>query len=209
MSAIGPQIPDTGIRALRATDAEIDEYLLARWSPRAMSGEPLADTMLWQLFEAARWAPSSINSQPWRFVYALRDTPAWEPMFDLLTDRNQRWVKHAAVLVAVLSVETDAASGRALRTHSFDAGAAWENIALQGSSLGLVVHGMSGLDYDRARTALNVPAGVTVEMMFAAGHPGKVADLPEDLQPKETPNGRRPVRELVSEGTYVPADTPK
>ena len=196
------------VRAFRKPDAEIEDYLLARWSPRAMSGAPLAEDLLWRLFEAARWAPSSINSQPWRFVYAHRDTPAWSPLFGLMTEKNQRWAKNAGVLVAVLSVESDAKSGRVLRTHSFDAGAAWENMALQGRAMGLVVHGMSGIDYDRARTVLQVPDGVSVEMMFAAGHPGEVSALPEDLREREKPNARWPVKELVSEGIYVPAVVP-
>ncbi|GIX46372.1 MAG: hypothetical protein KatS3mg131_0583 [Candidatus Tectimicrobiota bacterium] len=96
----------------------------------------------------------------------------------MLTPNNQLWAKNAAVLIVVVSKNTLDRDGSPARTHSYDAGAAWQNLALQGSLLGLVVHGMQGFDYDRAREVLGVPPGYTVEAMIAVGRPGNKAELP-------------------------------
>src|SRR5437868_1543418 len=90
----------------RKADYPIEELLLRRWSPRALSGEPLSEQELCTLFEAARWAPSTYNEQEWRFLYARRDTPQWQQFFELLMEANQAWCKRAAVLVVVLARKT-------------------------------------------------------------------------------------------------------
>jgi len=184
----------------RIADHEIDPLFLRRWSPRAMDGRPLSHVDLLKLFEAARWAPSSGNAQPWRFVYARAGTPYFDKFFDLLVEGNKPWCARAGALVVALS-RKKSADGRELRTHSFDTGAAWMSLALEGSLLGLVVHGMEGFDYARARTALSVPEEYAVEAMIAIGYPGKLEDLPEKYLGRETPNGRRPVSESVFEGS--------
>ena len=199
-------MPDA-VRTIRHPDAPIEELLLGRWSPRAMSGEPIADAELARLFEAARWAPSSGNSQPWRYVYGRRGTPAFDVLFGLLTEGNRRWAGQGALLAVVLAVDVDPRNGKVLRTNAYDAGAAWENLALQGCAMGLVVHGMQGFDYDRARSELQVPDGVSVLAMFAIGRPGASAALPEDLQKREVPSQRNPVATFAFEGIY-PAAAP-
>jgi nitroreductase len=186
----------------RKADYPIDSVFLDRWSPRAMSGEPITEEELFTLFEAARWAPSSYNNQPWRILYARRDTPHWPPFFDLLVEFNQTWAKNAAALVLFISKTTFDHSGEPAATHSFDTGAAWENLALQATLKGLVVHGMQGFDYDKARTALNIPEGFNVEAMAVIGKPGRKEDLPERLQERETPNDRRKLNETAFEGPY-------
>lgn len=180
----------------------IESYIRDRWSPRAMSGKPLDHNAFMQLMEAARWAPSSYNNQPWRFIYAHRESEAWNTLFNLLDPFNQTWCKNAAVLVVAVSRNTFEYNGNPARTHSFDTGSAWENAALQGSAMGLVVHGMEGLDYDRAKTELHIPDGYTIEMMFAVGHPGKKEDLPKELQEREFPSERRPIEEIAFEGIW-------
>jgi len=155
----------------RTSEYIVDDVFINRWSPRAMSGEPITDEKLFSLFEAARWAPSSHNNQPWRFIYAKRDTEYWEKLFDFLVEGNQAWVKNAAAVVVAISKSVSDYNGSFIRTHSFDTGAAWENIALQGSLNGLVVHGMSGLDYDKATSELDLTDDYKVEMMFAVGKP--------------------------------------
>lgn len=187
----------------RKSDYPINPLILNRWSPRAMSGEPIIQEELMQLFEAARWAPSSYNNQPWRFIYAYRDTLEWNKFFDFLVPFNQEWAKDAAVLVVIISAKNFDYNDKPSRTHSFDTGSAWQNLALQGSSMGLVVHGMEGFDYDRARKELNVPDNYTIEAMCAIGRPGKKEDLPEQMQEKETPSGRKPVSEFIFEGTFT------
>jgi nitroreductase len=167
-----------------------------------MSGEKLAPAELMKLFEAARWAPSSGNNQPWRFVYAHRDSPHWDRLFGLLVQGNQVWCKNAGALVVVLSKDTRDFDGKPARTHSFDTGAAWCSLALQGTLSGLVVHGMEGFDYDRAKTELGVPHGYSVECMIAVGKPGNKEDLPEKLRAREEPSTRKPLPETVFEGAF-------
>src|SRR5215468_9437686 len=125
---------------IRKADYAIEPLLLDRWSPRAMSGEEISHEELMRLFEAARWAPSSFNAQPWHALYARRNTEHWQTFFDLLVDANKTWAKNAAALVVFISrqIFDDEPSV----THSYDCGAAWENFALQGFRQGLVVHGM-------------------------------------------------------------------
>ena len=186
----------------RVPDHEIDPLFIRRWSPRAMSGEPMSEADLMRLFEAARWAPSSNNGQPWRFIYARAGTPHFERLFSLLGDRNKAWCVRAGALIVAVSHNTFD-DGRTARTHSFDTGAAWMSLALQGSFMGLVVHGMEGFNYDRARTELGVPDDYTVEAMVAVGHPGRVEDLDERSRARESPNGRRPVQALIFEGRFA------
>lgn len=187
---------------MRKAQFPINELFISRWSPRAMSGEPISNQELMSLFEAARWAQSSFNNQPWRFVYAHRDTPAWQPLFDLMVLFNQEWAKRAAVLLVVLSHKNFEKTGKPSRTHSFDTGAACMNLALQGHLMGLVVHGMEGFDYDKARTALQVPQDYDVEAMFAIGKPGDVSVLPPEMQAREIPSDRKPVEAIIFEGRF-------
>ena len=167
-----------------------------------MSGESISQDELNVLFEAARWAPSAGNTHPWRILFAHRDSEHWSLFFGLLVERNQVWCRNAAVLLLFISRRTNEQTGRALITHSYDTGAAWENLALQGTLEGLVVHGMAGFDYARAKTTLNVPDDFQVEAMAAVGRPGPITVLPEDFQARESPNTRRPTTELVFEGLY-------
>ena len=187
----------------RRPDFEIDPIFLNRWSPRSMSGDEISQEVLFSLFEAARWAPSSNNNQPWRFIYARRNTARWPVFFDLLTEQNKIWAKNAAVLIVVVSKKTFDYNERPARTHSYDAGAAWENFALQGSLKALVVHGMQGFDYDRARTALNIPDVFQVEAMIAVGLPGRKEELPQALQEREMPSPRKNLSEIVMEGSFA------
>jgi nitroreductase len=185
----------------RVPDHPIDPKFTERWSPRAMSGQPVSVEDLMRLFEAARWAPSSGNFQPWRFVYARAGTPHFERLYDLLNPGNRTWCARAGALIVVLS-KTAFDDGRPARTHSFDTGAAWMSLALQGHAMGLVVHGMAGFDRDRARTQLGVPENFAVEAMIAVGHHGNVEDLDEKTRARELPSSRRPVSESVSEGKF-------
>ena len=185
---------------VRQADHPIDKLFLDRWSPRAMSGEEIPDVELMVLFEAARWAPSSNNNQPWRILYARRNTEYWPLFFNLLTESNQVWARNAAVLLVFISKTTFDHNNQPSITHSYDTGAAWENLALQGMLKGYVVHGMQGFDYELARTALNIPGEFNVEAMAAIGKPGNKGELPEGLQKRESPNNRRKLSETICEG---------
>ena len=190
------------IKEHRTTEHDITPLILNRWSPRALSGEEISDKELMALFEAARWAPSSYNNQPWRFIYAKRNTPHWNKLFSLMVEFNQNWTKNAAVLIVVTSKNTFDHNGKPSRTHSFDTGSAWENLALEATHRGLVTHGMEGFDYDRAKKELEIPNDYTVEAMIAIGKRGKMEDLPADMQKNEKPSTRRPLREIVMEGKF-------
>jgi len=186
----------------RKADHPVDELFLDRWSPRALSGEPVSEEDLLTLFEAARWAPSSYNNQPWRILYARRDTEHWPTFFGLLVEGNQAWAADAAALLVFVSKETFDFNGKPYPTHSFDTGAAWENLALQATLKGLVTHGMQGFDYERARAELRIPDGFRVEAMAAVGHPGDPARLPERLRAREVPSDRKPLSETICEGPF-------
>ena len=187
----------------RHADHPIDKIFLDRWSPRAMSGETIDEADLLVLFEAARWAPSSYNGQPWRILYARRQSGHWPLFFDLLVDSNKTWARNAAALLLFISKTTFDHNGQPSITHSFDTGAAWENLALQAALKGYVVHGMQGFDYERARTALGIPEGFRVEAMVAVGKPGDVEALPEQMRARETPSPRKPLAEIVCEGKFA------
>lgn len=187
---------------MRKAQYEILDLIMNRWSPRAMSGEKITQHELMSLFEAARWAPSSYNNQPWRFIYAMRETPQWETFFNLLAEGNQVWCKAGAVLICVISHRYFEYNGFVSRTHTFDTGAAMENFALQGFSMSLVVHGLEGFDYDRARAELNIPEGYDVEAMFVVGRRAPTSVLPQKLQERESPSNRKKVDEIVFEGKF-------
>ncbi len=185
----------------RTTKYDIDDSFLKRWSPRAMAGEKVSEEELMTLFEAARWAPSSFNMQPWRFIYAMRDTKEFDTLFSFLIDFNKDWCKNAGVLVVTISHKLDY-KGNPSVTHSFDTGSAWENLTLQASKMNLVAHGMSGLDYKTAKTKLGIPDDYNVEMMIAVGRHGKIEDLPENMRAGEKPSDRKPLEEIVFKGKF-------
>jgi nitroreductase len=184
----------------RKTDFPIEPIFIERWSPRALSPKEITDEELMPLFEAARWAPSSFNAQPWRFIYAKRNTEQWDTLFNLMVPFNQSWACNASALVLMVSYKYFPHSGEFSRTHAFDAGAAWQNLALQASQMGFIAHGMAGFDYDRARTELNISDDYEILMMIAIGRPGKVEDLPADLRSREEPSIRKPISTFAFEG---------
>ena len=187
--------------AIRHAAYPIDALFIDRWSPRAMSGEDIAEGELMSLLEAARWAPSSGNAQPWRMLYARRSGAAWPTFLGLLTEGNRAWAARAAALVLFVSRSVND-RGLATVTHSYDTGTAWGFFALQGFLKGYVVHGMQGFDYERARTELRIPAEFRVEAMAAVGWPAAKETLPAALQARESPNDRRPLEQTVFEGGW-------
>jgi nitroreductase len=142
-----------------------------------------------------------MNNQPWRMLYAPRSSSHWPLFFNLLEDSNKVWCARAAALLVVVS-KTTFDTGKPCRTHSYDSGAAWMSLALQGSQMGLVVHGMQGFDYERARSVLNIPEGYQVEAMAAIGRPGRLEELPEQLQAREIPSERRPLEQSICAGPF-------
>lgn len=195
------KIPEE-IKQNRKTEYKINPLILSRWSPRALSGVEISDKDLMSLFEAARWAPSSYNNQPWRFIYAKRNTEHWDRLFNLMVDFNKQWAKNAAALVVVVSHKNFEHNGKPSRTHGFDTGAAWENLALEAASRGLATHGMEGFDYEKARKELGIPDSYEVMAMVAIGKRGDKEELPKEIQEREMPGARKALKDIVMEGKF-------
>ena len=188
----------------RSPDHPIDTIFQDRWSPRAFDGETLPQADLLTMLEAARWAPSAYNYQPWRFVYAHRGDAKWQSFVDLLVPFNAGWAQHASALIFVLSdtmMEHGGAPSPA-HSHSFDAGAAWAQLALQAGRLGYQARGMAGIDFDRTRDHLNVPDRYRVEMAIAIGRPADPQNLPDDLRKGDNENNRRPIDQIAFAGSF-------
>jgi len=192
----------------RTADHDIEPIFLHRWSPRAFTGEPIPDDVLMSLFEAARWAPSAFNLQPWRFVYARRGSPDWDRLLSVLIEYNRAWAPGASALIYIISDRFRRKQGappEPLYTHSFDAGAAWAYLALQARHLGWAAHGMSGFDQAGAYAALGVPeADYRIEAAIAVGRPADKEVLPEPYRSREVPSDRMAASSFVFEGRFRP-----
>ena len=186
----------------RQADHPVEAIFVDRWSSRAMSGETISHDDLASLFEAARWAPSAFNEQPWRFLYATRDSSHWQTFFNLLAPANQQWCDKAGALIVIVSSKIYARNGKPNRVHEFDTGSAWGNLALQGVKMGLVIHGMAGFNAQKARVDLHVPESYDVLAMVAVGHQGDQSELPDGLRERDVPSGRRRIEETAMEGGF-------
>ena len=193
---------DPEVGKTRSTTYDVNSLMVNRWSPRSFANEEIADKELFSLFEAARWAPSSSNSQPWRFIYAKRNSKNWNDLFNLLIDFNKQWCADASALVVVVSRKNFENNGKPSITHQFDTGAAWENLAIQAVSQGLITHAMAGFDYEKARKDLDVPNDYEVVAMIAIGKRGPKEKLSPELQAREVPNVRKPLSEIVMDGKF-------
>lgn len=192
--------------ANRKPDHAIEPLFVNRWSPRAFDASPLAEGELLRMLEAARWAPSAYNLQPWRFVYALRDEPVWSTFVELLDDFNASWARQASALVVVVSDTVMPGDGerpdQPSRCHAFDAGAAWAQLALQATAQGYHAHAMAGVHFDEVHARLGVPDRYRVEIVVAIGKQALADDLPEALQQREVPSPRKPVSEIAFAGRF-------
>jgi nitroreductase len=192
--------------AARQPEYRIDPQFTQRWSPRAFTGEALDKGSLMTCLEAARWAPSGSNLQPWRFIYGLRGTPAFERLLGTRAQSNRVWAGQAGALVLVLSRTQRMVPGKdeaqPIVSHAFDAGAAWMSLALQAQALGLHAHAMGGFDRVMAREVLHVPQDHALHAVVALGRRGDASLLPAALQEREAPNARLPLSALVAEGDF-------
>jgi nitroreductase len=191
----------------RQASHPVDPLFLERWSPRAFDGSeiPLADLMT--MFEAARWAPSAFNSQPWRFLYARRGDADWNRFLSLLIPWNQSWAHSASALVYIVSdslpfIDKETGAPATSHTHSFDTGAAWASLALQATRMGYLAHGMSGIQHDLARAELGLPDRYRLEAGCAIGKRGDPAQLDEKLRAREHPGSRKEIEAFVFAGNF-------
>ncbi|MDF2439436.1 MAG: hypothetical protein JWN98_420 [Abditibacteriota bacterium] len=189
----------------RHADHEIDPLFLKRWSPRAFSSEPVDDAVLMSVFECARWAASSNNEQPWRFILARSEADR-KKFLDFLAPGNQVWAKAAPVLVLIVSKKTFDYKDRPNKTYQFDAGTASGYMSLGCALNGLIAHGMAGFDGDLARATLGILTNFEPIAVFAIGKQGDSSTLPPDLAAREVPSGRRPIAESIMEGHFIAPD---
>ena len=183
----------------------INPVFLERWSPRAFDGSNMPKEHLLTILEAARWAPSAFNLQPWRFLYAVRGDENWMRFKDMLIPWNQEWAESASVLLYILSdsmTETKWGGEQISHSHSFDAGAAWACLALQASLMSYHAHAMTGVDFDRARTDLGIPSRFRIEAAAVVGRIGDPAILSEKLRAREVPSSRKSVTEFAFSGNF-------
>ena len=190
----------------------VDPLFVDRWSPRSFTAEPVPDAALLSMFEAARWAPSASNAQPWRFLLSRRGDAAWGDFTGLLLPRNALWAANASALILILSAKLVERRGEIVEniSHGFDAGAAWANLAHQALLLGWHTHGIGGFDRAAARARLAVPDDYAIEAMVALGRAGGLDSLHADFHAQEAPNDRRPLEETVFAGGFgTPAFAPE
>lgn len=190
----------------RTNAHHIDEQFIQRWSPRAYAGVDMPEAELAKILEAASYAPSAFNAQPWRFIYARRGTAHWDKLLGLLNEFNHSWANKASALVVVLSKTTSLPAGAAeevpFPSHSFDAGAAWGYLALQASNAGWPAHAMAGFDKEKTRDVFAIPDNFKVEAMVAIGKRADKSILPEGLQEREQPSPRLPLEKIAFEGEF-------
>lgn len=189
----------------RRPDYPIEQIFYQRWSPRSFSDEIMTETELLTALEAARWAPSSYNFQPWRLLYSLNGDRWWQRYVETLEPFNKIWAQRARALVYILS-DTQApgpdGTSEDAGTASLDAGAAWSHFALQAHSMGLSCRGIAGFNVHKVRETLHVPVRFKVEMAVAIGRIGRKDDLPEKLRNQENPSHRRPLNQSAFAGGF-------
>ena len=185
-------------------DFPVHQLIRERWSPRAFADKPVAGEVLGSLFEAARWAPSSNNEQPWAFIVGTKDDPVnFDKVLGTLVEFNASWAKRAPVLaiaVAELAFEKNHAPNR---NAYYDTGAASALLSVQATVEGLAVHQMAGFDPEQARRVFGIPQGWEAIAALAIGYPGDPDSLPDKLKDRElAPRTRKPIREFVMTGTW-------
>ncbi|HXN52544.1 MAG TPA: nitroreductase family protein [Candidatus Acidoferrum sp.] len=187
-----------------ATDIALHELIRNRWSPRAFSDKPVPSEVLRSLFEAARWAPSSNNEQPWAYLVATKDDPEnFAKMVGVLVEFNANWANHAPVLalsVAHLKTQRD---GKPNRVALHDVGSATAQLTFEANARGLQVHQMAGFDAEKARQTFAIPPDWEPVAAMAIGYPGNPESLPEKLRDRElAPRTRKPLGEFVMTGGW-------
>ena len=185
-------------------DHPVHDFIVARWSPRAFSGKPVAPGVLRSLLEAARWAASSYNDQPWSYLVATKDDEKnFAKMLSVLMDMNAAWAKQAPVLAISVARKTFKHNDAPNRVALHDVGAANAQLTMEATSRGLVVHQMAGFHQDKARELFGIPEGWEPVSALAIGYPGDPETLPEQLRKTEmAPRTRKPLSEFVMSGKW-------
>jgi len=182
---------------------EIDPIYLKRWSPRAFANKRVEREKLNAIFEAARWAPSAANWQPWRFIFVEKADDK-EKFLSFVNENNVEWCQHAPVLMAIVSKTTRNEEGAKNITHAFDTGTAWGYLTLEATRQGLITHGMGGFDRVKAKEVLEIPEEYDVQAIAAIGyHHDSIEMLSERNKKREIPSNRKKIEEFVFEGKFA------
>jgi nitroreductase len=184
----------------RNPEYNVDAQFINRWSPRAFSAQQVSDSVLMSILDAAHWAPSASNEQPWRFILA-RTPEQREKFYPFINEFNRTWCEKAPVIIVIASKTTNA-KGEPNRSHAFDAGTAWGHLALAASNKGLYTHAMGGFNSVQAKGILNVPDEYELHAVVALGYRGDIASLSASHQEREKPSVRRPLAEFILEGGF-------
>ena len=193
---------ETNFRNARVASDLLDRMFVERWSSKAFTDHRLSEQQIDVLFEAAHWAPSSSNRQPWLFVYAT-DGPDRVRFNSVLNEGNTLWATRASMLVLVFARVVDE-EGSSIRTAHFDTGAAWMSLALQANRMGLNTRAMGGIDLDAANTAAGVPREEFQTICaIAVGVPGTLDDIDPDIAKGNIANDRNPINEIAFSGSYL------
>ncbi|MUK89964.1 nitroreductase family protein [Ornithinibacillus sp. L9] len=189
------------IEEFRKSTYDIDPIFLERWSPRSFLEKEIPTDILNSIFEAARWAPSAGNIQPWRFVVAKEQSDR-KRFLSFINEGNVVWCQKAPVLVAVISKTEEKRFGGFNQAHAFDTGAAWGYLALEAARKGLITHAMGGFNKEKAIEKLNIPQGYAVHAIVAIGYQGEKEALNEELRKREKPSDRKQIEDFISEGVF-------
>jgi nitroreductase len=186
------------------TDFPVHDFIAERWSPRAFSDKPVSPDVLQSLFEAARWAPSSSNEQPWAYIVGTKDDAQnFAKLVSVLVPSNVTWAQHAPVLALAVAELAFAKSGTPNRNARYDVGAASAWLTVEATSRGLFVHQMAGFDHDRARQVFEIPTGWESIAAIAIGYPGDPDSLPQPLRDREVaPRTRKSISQFVMSGSW-------
>lgn len=181
---------------------EVHPIIASRWSPRAYDTRPVEPVKLQRIFEAARWAASSSNLQPWYFLVGMKGDEAYEKIFETLVEFNQLWAVNAPLLVLAISKTTNQ-RGEPNKSYAYDLGQAVATLSLQAIAEGIYTHQMGGFDAAKAAGLFGIPEDYKALVVFALGYLGDHGELHHKLQKLElSPRIRRSTREFVFTGSF-------
>lgn len=193
------------VKETRVPEHPVDAQFPGRWSPRAFTDAQVSEAQVLTLLEAARWAPSASNNQPWRFVWALRGEAAFDAIVGSLVTFNKAWAEKAGALIVVASKTTVTKDTGEVPNamHGFDTGTAWGYLALQAHLSGLVAHAMGGFDHAAAAAAVALPGNHVLQAVVAVGYQGEADSLPDGLRAREVPSARLGLAEVAKRGSFA------
>lgn len=197
-------IDDVIEEKIASTEFPVIDLLKNRWSPRAFSSESIEEEKIMSLLEAARWAPSCYNEQPWNFILFKKEKPEdYNKILDVLSPRNRLWAKNAPLIMLSVAKMNFERNNKFNRYSLYDVGSAVTHLTMQATSMGLYVHQMAGFDSEKAQQLFNIPEGYKPVSAIAIGYYGNIENLPDDFKKSETANrSRKPISDFVYQNTW-------